>query len=42
MGINNEFVKPHMESLFGEQQLVSVQHACANKRPDEREMIVLQ
>jgi three-Cys-motif partner protein len=42
MGIDNEAVKPHMVSLFGEEQLAMIRHECQDKFPAEREMIVVQ
>ena len=42
MGINNEAVEQHMKSLFGVEYLQKVQDECKNKKPQEREMIILQ
>lgn len=42
MGINNDAIRPHMASLFGDQQLSDVRHDCNNKCPEERELIVVQ
>ena len=43
MGINNDFVKPHMASLFGNEQLESIRKKCDNvSNPNEREMIIIQ
>lgn len=43
MGINNEFIKPHMVSLFGEEGLNVVRSKCIKaSSPIERELIVIQ
>jgi len=43
MGINNDFVKTHMISLFGDEQLRSVRNECEKvTNPSEREMIIIQ
>ena len=42
MGVNNDSVKKHMISLFGEERLEELQRECAGKHSDEREMIVVQ
>lgn len=42
MGINNEAVKPHMISLFGEDRLNTLQQECEGKSPEEREKIVIK
>jgi hypothetical protein len=42
MGIDNEAVKSHMVSLFGEEQLAMIRRECQDKFPAEREMIVIQ
>lgn len=42
MGVNNEAVRQHMVSLFGEEYLVKLQNACEGKNSTEREIIVLQ
>ena len=43
MGINNDAVKNHMASLFGDEQLELVRSKCDKARnPVEREMIVVQ
>jgi hypothetical protein len=42
MGITNDAIKPHMISLFGEEQLETLRRECDNKHTEEREAIVLQ
>ena len=42
MGINNDLIRPHMVSLFGEEQLNALRVKCISKTPAEREMIVVQ
>lgn len=42
MGVNNDAIKKHMVSLFGEERLEQLQKECAGKTPTEREMIVVQ
>jgi three-Cys-motif partner protein len=42
MGVDNEAVKQHMVSLFGEEQLAIVRSECQDKSPVEREMIVVE
>ena len=42
MGVNNEAVRKHMISLFGEEYLNNLQNACVGKTSAEREIIVLQ
>jgi three-Cys-motif partner protein len=42
MGINNKPVETHMASLFGDQQLNSIQQTCKNLTPDRREVIIVQ
>lgn len=42
MGVNNEAIRQHMVSLFGDEQLSFVRHECKNKSPEERELIVVQ
>lgn len=42
MGVNNEIVKPHMISLFGEEQFGLLRKECLNKSSEEREQIVVQ
>lgn len=42
MGVNNDAIKCHMASLFGNEQLDAVRNACINKTPVEREIIVVQ
>mgnify|MGYP000896180429 CR=1 FL=1 len=42
MGVNNDAIKAHMVSLFGEERLGMLQQECFCKTPDEREMIVVQ
>jgi len=42
MGINNEFIKHHMASLFGDEQLETVRRECEKTtNPTEREMIIV-
>lgn len=42
MGVNNELIRPHMVSLFGDEQLDMLRKECVAKSPAEREMIVVQ
>jgi three-Cys-motif partner protein len=42
MGITNDAIKPHMISLFGEEQLEALRKECDNKSTEEREAIVIQ
>lgn len=42
MGVNNDSIKKHMISLFGEECLEQLQKECTGKTPAEREMIVVQ
>ena len=42
MGVNNDAIKHHMASLFGEEHLNVVRRDCENKSPEEREIIVVQ
>ncbi len=42
MGINNDAVRDHMTSLFGEPQLKDLQLECNNKSSTDREVIVIQ
>ena len=42
MGVNNDAVRTHMISLFGEEYLVRLQNDCVGKTSSEREIIVLQ
>lgn len=42
MGVNNDLIRTHMVSLFGEERLELLQKECNNKSPSEREMIVVQ
>lgn len=42
MGVNNDAVRKHMISLFGEEYLNKLQNACVGKTSAEREIIVLQ
>jgi three-Cys-motif partner protein len=42
MGVNNDAIKQHMASLFGDEQLNTVRQDCIGKPPEEREMIVVQ
>jgi three-Cys-motif partner protein len=42
MGVNNESVREHMASLFGDEQLGVIQNECRNKSAKERESIVIQ
>lgn len=42
MGVNNDSVRSHMSSLFGDEQLSCVRKDCRGKSPEEREMIVIQ
>ena len=42
MGVNNDSVKTHMVSLFGEERLRRLQKECEGKHSDEREIIVVQ
>ena len=43
MGINNDFVMPHMVSLFGNEQLKYIRNECDKvTNPNEREMIIIQ
>ena len=42
MGVNNDAVKTHMTSLFGDEQLNVVRQECMNKSSQEREIIVVQ
>lgn len=42
MGVNNELIRPHMASLFGDERLNMLRKECVGKSPAEREMIVVQ
>ena len=42
MGVNNDAIKHHMASLFGDKQLGVVRQECRNKSSEEREMVVVQ
>ena len=42
MGVNNELIRPHMASLFGDERLDMLRKECVGKSPAEREMIVVQ
>jgi len=42
MGVNNEAVKPHMTSLFGEERLSALQDECKRVKAGERETVVVQ
>jgi three-Cys-motif partner protein len=42
MGVNNDVIRQHMASLFGNEQLDVVRQECRNKSPEEREIIVVQ
>lgn len=42
MGVDNVAVRPHMISLFGDEQMRVVQSECHNKSPEERELIVVE
>ncbi len=42
MGVSNDLVRPHMASLFGDEQLDTVRQECEKKSPEEREMIIVQ
>ena len=42
MGVNNDAIKSHMTSLFGDKQLQMLRQECSDKSSDEREMIVVQ
>jgi hypothetical protein len=42
MGVTNDAIKPHMISLFGDEQLEALRGKCDNKSVKEREAIVLQ
>lgn len=42
MGINNKTVESHMTSLFGDQQLISLQQNCKNTTSEQREIVVVQ
>jgi len=42
MGVSNDQFKQHMNSLFGEDRLVTLRNAVRNTSPTEREMIVVQ
>lgn len=42
MGVNNDIVRQHMASLFGEDQLNRVQQMCKDQSPEQREQIVVQ
>ena len=42
MGINNDAVKHHMASLFGNEQLEIVRSQCDKATPAEREFIIVQ
>jgi three-Cys-motif partner protein len=42
MGVTNEAIKPHMISLFGDEQLETLRTECDKKSAEEREAIVLQ
>lgn len=42
MGVNNDLIRPHMASLFGDEQLDMLRKECVAKSPAEREMIVVQ
>lgn len=42
MGVNNDAIRSHMASLFGNAQLDIVRRESENKTPDERELIVVQ
>lgn len=42
MGINNDAVREHMASLFGEEQLNIIRKECHGKTPEHRESIIVQ
>lgn len=42
MGVNNDGIKQHMTSLFGDNQLDIIRQKCENKSSKEREAIVVQ
>lgn len=42
MGINNDAVKDHMASLFGDERLDIIREECQNKTPKQRESIIVQ
>ncbi|MDL2273290.1 three-Cys-motif partner protein TcmP [Oscillospiraceae bacterium OttesenSCG-928-G22] len=42
MGVNNDAIRSHMASLFGDSQLDAVRQECEGKSPNERELIVVQ
>lgn len=42
MGVNNSVVKKHMTSLFGDDQLSSIQHEIMRTSARERELIIVQ
>lgn len=42
MGIDNEAVKNHIESLFGQEQAVELRHKLADKQPLQRELLIIE
>jgi len=42
MGVSNDAIKHHMDSLFGGEKLNVIRQECENKSPEEREVIVVQ
>ena len=42
MGVNNDAIKQHMASLFGDEQLQAIRQECKGKLSGERELIVVQ
>ncbi len=41
-GLNNEFVREHMNDLFGEERTESIREKIAGLRPDEREFLIIE
>jgi len=41
-GVNNDLIRKHMESLFGDELLSVIRDECRQKSPEERELIVVQ
>lgn len=42
MGLTNEHVEPHMEALFGKEELQTLKASVANKSPAVREAMVIE
>ena len=42
MGLNNDFVKEHMDALFGESQALRVRQKLEGLSPEERELTVIE